>query len=511
MGTVTMVMSAETAKGVEAFMKVENAGAKLEEKLARIAAKSKDLDQVGRSTKGIENGFLSSLLAADLLSKGFDAMAKGARKAIDEVLAAFKEMEKEKAKAGEALKTDTDYIKEIGQIAKANVPGQDVDSLVNRYLDLSANAGISRQAAFDMVFQGVSTDREKAVLGLSKDLSKFVPDEGLSALMDAAFTIQQNAPDASMREIINMAGAVAETSKLKLAQLGVPVADAMQIAKATQGGKFNVEEVIGAIGATVGPTTSPEKAVTQFNAFMTGLGKAGMKGMDVIESIEAVKRLDPGSEEYTKVLGRQESLKFFETAKAANIQDDIRAKEQAAFAARAASGTAGSYISEKGAGMDASKYGSAVLGRAQAGFELDAVRLQKLGIGNLRRDEAIDREMTFSIKAGESEWVRVNRLRALTRIKERGFMQEGETVARVSDAGAAIGSFWQSFITGDTGWRARRAEPGRVAKEMAEQRAQWNNADSDKTTTDALRRLPAALDRMSGTLADKEQGANRGM
>jgi hypothetical protein len=383
--------------------------------------------QMGKTTQNSLGGMAKMALGA--------AAAYGVvNKALRETINLLRDVEAERKRGAERITSDLDQTKRLAQVADVKGPDT-LASLIRRSEQLAAQTGIEPSAAKGIIFQGKSVQALAETENLARRISPFVPSAAAPGILEAAFTIKQNLPQLSMQEIVNVMGRGAQRTKLSLAQFGEPIAEAAPIAKLVQGAKFNIEEITATAGAIVGPTTSPEKAMTQLNRFLVGAGRAGLGGMDIPELLEKVATLQPVSDiekaelqklaqgrrgparieaerrlaegkQYAEIFGRVEAQKFFASAGSPEQIERIRRLEQELILARKATGTAASFIAERQRVATGTPTLAAGLRGLRAEQRLGVAEARAFGVEDIGR-QAITKEMAAeSIEAGASRFGR---------------------------------------------------------------------------------------------------------
>jgi hypothetical protein len=432
------LVTADFKKFLNEQLKVYKSIKKNEAEFARFGAAADAANNKGKKAAGAHKSSMLAFAGTAAAVVGSYGLAK---KAAQELLGLMREIETERKKAAASTISEENIIKRLAQVAG---PERPLEGLIQQYRRLSGVAGITKQAAGSLVFQGISIEKEKQVAALAREMAKFTPSAEISPLIESAYTVQQSVPSWTLRQIINTYGVSAKTTKLGIEQLGKPIAETIPMARRVQGARFNLEEIISTVAAIVGPTTSGEQATTQLRAFMKGLDKSGLTGMNIIDSIRAVQQLDPKSKAYKEVFGRVESALFFESAKQPHIQAKMLAGEQDLIAARKAAGTPDSYIQQQATEFLKSPTGRALLGRLQSEQQLDSVRAGAFGIPELQTQAWMDNIMADSIISGETPLARAARKRALERAKESGF--RGRQLERIGDWGVREGRFLEDAL-----------------------------------------------------------------
>lgn len=412
-----LVWEADVSQAMKGIIKLTRVSKEAENAAGRAERRQKKTQQeMGKTTQSSIAGIAKQALGAAAAYLSVQAAARAALKVV-------RELEAERKAGAARLLTDIDQTKRLAQVA--DVPGAGPDTLANlikRSDVLAAQTGIDPAAAKGIIFQGKSIGALAETETLARRIASFTPSTAAPGILESAFTIQQNLPGLSMAEILNVLGRGAQRTKLSLAQFGTPLAEAAPIAKLVQREKFNIEEIAAAAGVIVGPTTSPEKAITQLNRFLVGAGEAGLGGLDIPELLERVAKLRPVSAEekaglqralkgprgaartaaeariaqgaqFAKIFGRVEAQKFFSSAGSPEQIQRIRDLEQELILARKATGTAASFIAEREAITTGDPILSSLLRGERAKQSLAAKKSEIFGIKESRTQARLNEEI----------------------------------------------------------------------------------------------------------------------
>jgi len=418
MGNVTLVFDAKTAKAVQGFVRIENKEKALEERTKRLAQTSKQgAQKSARANKGWSNS-LTSVIGGYV---SVAAVIGGATRA----LAALHAERKRGAQAGR------DTFSPIAQLAQLAGGSKAEMNRMMAQARKSTGAGMTLE-------QGAALQFSLESMGLAQHRQMFANLQGITqdpGLIAGGVATLQNAlgrqETGGARAVLGKLLAASATSKTTLEEFA-PSASVAAKQVSMIGGSD--EEFLSALAHISKATKSSDVAATQIRAFATSTIKQGIGGIGLLGRAETLAAEGLSDQQLIKRLGRKEAVSGYKAL--LDQRAAIRATAAELHRVDAATGGAGDLVTATQQvfgsvpGLRATRATTA----AEESYRL--AEMDKFGVEQLRRDEAIARSKKWHIDSGEQAWQRHTAAFEMWVMDKLGV--RGETMEKITGVPAPI-------------------------------------------------------------------------
>lgn len=297
-GKVTFELSADEAKAVRAFMRVEDREKKLEERTKALAEKTKKMNQAGR--KGTRD-WTAELKTMALGYIGVGTAIGMARKALED-------LNKESKDAAEGLKGNEFAGGKLAQMSGGDpkkmkqMMGQVRKTIDTTGMPFAKAAGL--QATLESV--GLSDKRE-----LFAKMYGVVEDPSLMAknvsIVKAAMGEKETG---SAENILNKMFAASHKSNVMIDKFSPGLSAAAQQAKSIG---TTDEELMAAIAISSNALTSPSTAGEQVGALSTAFARRGIESGGIMKNVTDLSAKGLSQAELIKYLGGEQAFQGYQS------------------------------------------------------------------------------------------------------------------------------------------------------------------------------------------------------
>lgn len=421
MGNVTFTFTAEDAKAIQAFTRLENKEQVLEQKLDRLRRKGE------QTAKGATRDNKTWLDSAMRLAAPYLTTAA----AIGTVAKALRDMHEERKRAAESARQSAPAMGALAQLAESP---QEMQRMLSEARTSVVQGGMTRDMAATLQFKlesmQLASQREMFanLFGAISDPGLFA--EGVATLRDAFGTKEAGSPRAIANKLL-AASRVSKTTLEEFAPAATIGAQAANLIGARD------EEYMSALAHVAKPAKSAEVAATQIDAFITGTlknMKMGAQYGGIMDRVNFIEKMGVDETKLFQMLGRKEAVRGYMNLK--SMRDQIIATQADLTTAGERTGE-GDVVDQTVAALRSDKILRAERDSRIAREQARMDEMMHLAPDQLKREQTLEEIQSSAIRAGRRPATRAA-MRAAGGAAE--FAGAGETGIRAAAAieGAGI-------------------------------------------------------------------------